>query len=255
MTMLDDYQVHCKLRGAKIAHQLLRNVRPSLLKRTGIDSLLRTVCNPSVYDLLLYSRIRSRKSVGTCFNHLRDPASPRLVLEGVKATLALVQLTTRVGSVEYFEQLCALLGEAIIGTVWRYAYEDQVIILATIQTLPEILGLLQLGSVRYLKVILYSIHTPVIRCISFLSIFIQALVRQLVYPLLPDGYGQSPGDLKIASLKALDVLISQCAPRIEFWKGNILRGVCSCWVQAVQTGELEHVTLDPDEMISLIYFL
>jgi hypothetical protein len=150
--MLDDYQVPYKLRGVKIAHQLLQNVPPSLLRRTGIDTLLRTVRVRLSCGLPFYSHIQFRKSVSTCFNHLRDPASPRLVSEGVKTTLALVQLTASVGSAEYFEQLCTLLGEAIIGTIWRYAYGDHDIILSTIQTLPEILILLQLGSARYLKV-------------------------------------------------------------------------------------------------------
>jgi len=64
-----------------------------------------------------------------------------------------VKLTTNVGSIEYFEQLCELLGDGIIGTVWRYGFNDRDCILSSILVLPKVLTSLGLGCARYLKVI------------------------------------------------------------------------------------------------------
>lgn len=44
MTLLDDYEVRYKIRGAEIVSELLKAVPSELLKRTGVDSLLYTVC-------------------------------------------------------------------------------------------------------------------------------------------------------------------------------------------------------------------
>ena len=43
MTFLDDYEARYKLQGVTIVRELLRRVSTDLLKRTGIDGLLRTV--------------------------------------------------------------------------------------------------------------------------------------------------------------------------------------------------------------------
>jgi hypothetical protein len=47
MTFLDDYQPHYKLWGLFTARAMLNRVPPELLRRTGIEGLLRTV-RPSV---------------------------------------------------------------------------------------------------------------------------------------------------------------------------------------------------------------
>jgi hypothetical protein len=43
MTLLDDYQARYKLWGLLIAGRMLRSAPPSLLHKTGIDGLLKTV--------------------------------------------------------------------------------------------------------------------------------------------------------------------------------------------------------------------
>lgn len=49
MTLLDDYQARYKLWGLLIAGRMLRSVPPSLLHKTGIDGLLKTVRIHSLY--------------------------------------------------------------------------------------------------------------------------------------------------------------------------------------------------------------
>jgi hypothetical protein len=44
MTMLDDYEVPYKLQGVRIACEMLQQVPPELLRRTGVETLLQSVC-------------------------------------------------------------------------------------------------------------------------------------------------------------------------------------------------------------------
>lgn len=46
MTLLDDYEAACKLRGIAIISGMLKNVPPDLLRRTGVDELIFSVCPP-----------------------------------------------------------------------------------------------------------------------------------------------------------------------------------------------------------------
>lgn len=43
MTFLDDYEARYKLRGVVIVQEMLRHVPKDLLKRTGVDGLLKQV--------------------------------------------------------------------------------------------------------------------------------------------------------------------------------------------------------------------
>ena len=44
MTLLDDYEVPYKLRGVSLIAQMLETVPPDLLRRTGVDELIFSVC-------------------------------------------------------------------------------------------------------------------------------------------------------------------------------------------------------------------
>lgn len=44
MTLMDDYEVVYKLRGIAIISQMLKTVPPDLLRRTGVDELIFSVC-------------------------------------------------------------------------------------------------------------------------------------------------------------------------------------------------------------------
>jgi hypothetical protein len=46
MTLLDDYEVVYKLRGITIISKMLKTVPPDLLRRTGVDDLIFSVCLP-----------------------------------------------------------------------------------------------------------------------------------------------------------------------------------------------------------------
>jgi hypothetical protein len=44
MALLDDYEVAYKLRGISVISRMLKAVPPDLLRRTGVDELIFSVC-------------------------------------------------------------------------------------------------------------------------------------------------------------------------------------------------------------------
>lgn len=56
-------------------------------------------------------------------------------------------------SSERFDQLCSLLGEGIIASIWLYADDKPLIINATFEVLPHLIGALGVGTVRFLQVL------------------------------------------------------------------------------------------------------
>ncbi|KAK7471096.1 hypothetical protein VKT23_002511 [Stygiomarasmius scandens] len=132
MTLLDDYQAYYKLQGVQIVLELLKRVPKEVLKRTGLDGLL-------------------RGSLNACLGQLETPETPALIRGAISATLSLIQLTTVPSSTQQFDQLCALLGEGLIGTVWVYSSEKLDVILASLEVLPVLVDSLGLGCIRYLK--------------------------------------------------------------------------------------------------------
>ncbi|PBL02090.1 hypothetical protein ARMGADRAFT_1071590 [Armillaria gallica] len=189
MSLLDDYEARYKIKGVRIVSEMLHRVPKTLLKRTGVDGLLLS-------------------SLNKCLGHLKDPESPELLRAAISATLSLILRTTEHGTAQRFDQLCALLGDGIIGTAWVYASDSFEVILATVEALPPLMKALDIGIARYLK----------------------ALVPQLVHPLYPNSVRPTPVVLQKHSLIALVTVINECSPRIGGWKGTILDGVGRCWV-------------------------
>ncbi|KAJ7497480.1 hypothetical protein FB451DRAFT_1211627 [Mycena latifolia] len=194
MALLDDYEARYKLEGVKITSVMLERVPSSVLKRTGVDSLLSA-------------------SLSRSLTQLQSPETPRLLPAAISTSLSLIQLMTSVGSADRFNQLCGLLGDGIIGSIWPYASDRLEALLASIEALPAVVEILGVGCARYLKV----------------------LIAQLVHPLSPREYEKTSVPLQISSLRALSAVIDACPERMLQWKGTILNGVGRCWVGIIDS--------------------
>lgn len=64
----------------------------------------------------------------------------------------------------------------------------------------------------------------------------QALIPQLAYPLKADPMTAPSVELQLSSLRALEILITECAPCMPRWKGAIIDGVGRCWVALKDSG-------------------
>ncbi|KAJ6512117.1 hypothetical protein C8R47DRAFT_1093598 [Mycena vitilis] len=141
MTLLDDYEARYKLMGVRIASLMLEGVPSSVLKRTGVDSLLMASLNRSLAQL-------------------QSPETPRLLPAAISASLTLILLMTSPGSADRFDQLCSLLGDGIIGGIWPYSSDRLPALLASIDALPSILEIMGVGCARYLKVLVAQLVHP-----------------------------------------------------------------------------------------------
>lgn len=98
----------------------------------------------------------SFQSLKKCLAFLQNPETSELIRAAVPTSVSLVLLTTPPGSAKRFDQLCEVLGDGIIGSIWFYAMHEQDAIEATIDVLPGIVHALGIGTARYLKVSLPS---------------------------------------------------------------------------------------------------
>jgi len=138
MTLLDDYDAGYKLQGVLIVAEMLKNVPPDLLKRTGVNELM-------------YSSLKST------LTFLNNPKTPDIIQNSVPTLVTLIDVVTVASKnndkgKERFDKLCSILGDGIIGSVWMYASRDVSTIKASIDVLPLLVESLGIGSVRYLKV-------------------------------------------------------------------------------------------------------
>ncbi|KDR80514.1 hypothetical protein GALMADRAFT_240803 [Galerina marginata CBS 339.88] len=194
MTFLDDYEPKYKLRGVTLVQEMLRHVPGDLLKRTGVDGLL-------------------RQSLRTCLSNLQSPETPLLLKNAINASILLILLTTSIGpltkpSSARFDDLSSLLGEGIISGIWLYADDKPEVVKATFEALPDLLRALGIGSVRFLK----------------------ALIPQLAHTLIPRPMVMSDRKVEFSAITVLSTLLDVCGPRIELWKETILDAIGRCWV-------------------------
>ena len=70
----------------------------------------------------------------------------------MSTSVRLTELTTADGSEPRFDQLCALLGDGIMGNVWLYAQREPQALQASTEVIPLLARALGVGTSRYLKV-------------------------------------------------------------------------------------------------------
>jgi hypothetical protein len=163
------------------------------------------------------------QSLHRALTFLHSPHTPAILRAAIPALANAIERTTQPNSEQRFSQLCALLGDGVIGSVWMYSSEDVDAIEASVEVLPTVVRALGIGATRYLKV--RSITSDAVWRLKVC----QALIPQFTHPLHPVPYKKPHTALQLSSLRALAVVIQECAPRIENWKGTIIEGVAECW--------------------------
>ena len=84
--------------------------------------------------------------------NLHAPLTPKLLRKSIPTLQRMIIRTTPAASKARFDQLCGLLGDGIIGSIWNFASQEAETIEASIAALPDVLRALGVGSTRYLKV-------------------------------------------------------------------------------------------------------
>uniref|UniRef100_A0A8H7XS72 Uncharacterized protein n=1 Tax=Psilocybe cubensis TaxID=181762 RepID=A0A8H7XS72_PSICU len=212
MTLLDDFEARNKLHGVIIVRQMLSNVPKVLLRRTGVDGLL-------------------RQSLKTSLSHLQSPETPRLLKLAIETSVSLTLLTTSPSpggkpSPDRFNELSSLLGEGIITGIWLYAEDKPDAVNATFEALPFLLKELGIGSIRFMKVVVLSTSSQN----RILTAQVKPLIPQLTHTLIPRPLVEPDTTMQLSAIKVLYTLLDVCEPRIEPWKETILNAIGRCWV-------------------------
>jgi hypothetical protein len=92
------------------------------------------------------------QSLNRALTFLHSPHTPAILRTAIPAATNLIERTTQPGSEQRFTQLCALLGDGVIGSVWMYSSEDADAVEASVGVLPILVRALGIGATRYLKV-------------------------------------------------------------------------------------------------------
>jgi len=197
MILLDDHEVQYKLQGVLLAKTLVAGAPLELVRRTGVDALVFS-------------------SMKKCMTFLHNPMTPPLLRVVIPSSVALIESIAPAGSARRFNQLCELLGDGIIGSVWAYSSSEPASIEATLETLPTVIEALGIGAARYLK----------------------ALVPQLLHTFLTSPEGARSTRLHLLSARCLVTLVENCAERMSAWKDAILDGIARLWT-LIADAELE----------------
>ncbi|KIJ56772.1 hypothetical protein M422DRAFT_62703 [Sphaerobolus stellatus SS14] len=219
MTLLDDYEIYSKLNGVWVISEMLVNVPPILLKRTGIDGLLKTV--ELLFTALLCFWFIQLQSLKSTTLHLHSPLTPQLIRTSIPAFITLTNITTTDGSRERFDELSTLLGDNILGGIWLYAYNEYATLEVSILALPAVLEELGIGSVRFLK----------------------PIISQLIHNITEVPTIEASCAMQVASVALLEFLMNTYCERIFHWSGFIAEGFARCWV-ALQESSLVSKTVD-----------
>src|SRR6266403_3288200 len=92
------------------------------------------------------------QSLNRALTFLHSPHTPTILRAAIPAATNLIARTTQPSSEQRFTQLCALLGDGVIGSVWMYSSEDADAVEASVDVLPILVRALGIGATRYLKV-------------------------------------------------------------------------------------------------------
>ncbi|KAF8305477.1 hypothetical protein DL93DRAFT_2102035 [Clavulina sp. PMI_390] len=135
MTLVDDFDPRFKPRGIAVATELVDRVDASLLKRTGVDSLL--------FQFL-----------GTAMRFLSEETAPPLFLASTTCYLRLTNRIAEPGSQRRYELLWTLISEDIIGGAWIYGTRNAKMIETSVEALIPVVDELGISSVRFFKALI-----------------------------------------------------------------------------------------------------
>lgn len=203
LTLLDEWEVRYKIIGARLLHALLLRTTPALLSRTGLGEVFEQALLPCFTYLPELTPVPE-------FVEIMDAVYPALF------TLATTchpldpstdpdasPETLRVGRVVCLD---TILRKGIFHT-YQFCSQYPAILTTTFTHLATCLQLLGIDTVKHLKFV------------------IPMLTESLAHPTM----ASQPVTL-LAAVKAIQAVVLNAWPRMVEWRGEILKGMCFCWV-------------------------
>jgi tRNA nucleotidyltransferase (CCA-adding enzyme) len=205
LTILDDTEVDIKARGCGYVQDLLEKTPPHILKRTGLTP----VFEESLIACTSYLPNLTAEKDSIIILNAAYPALFAL------ANTAYPPVTPPAHSPERTKFLVNVLRKGILAG-YKHAGEKVRIAQTLLIHLPTLINALGIDSVAHLK-----------DTISLLS------------NLLSDPFASASPSLLSTALTSYKAVISNGWPRIGYWRGDVLRGLCTLWVRILEEEDQE----------------
>jgi tRNA nucleotidyltransferase (CCA-adding enzyme) len=225
LSVVDDTDVKIRARGCELLRLLLKAIPSIILKRTGLAPLFAE----SLYISTTYLPSLTEEEDAI---EILDAALPALLQ---LSKTAYPPPTSRTADEKAYTSsttsLTTLLRQGIL-TSYKHAGEHVRIAETLLTHLPSILDALGIETTRFLKDL------------------IPLLVAVMVDPL-----GAKYPPLLLVATKAMGSVVTNAWPRVGFWRGDLMKGICGCWLRVREEGEgedLEEVKSELKELVGLV---
>ncbi|ORY09639.1 hypothetical protein BCR34DRAFT_625601 [Clohesyomyces aquaticus] len=214
LMMTDDLSLQWKSLGCEYLTLLLRSTSPSLLSRTGLGNLF----EQTLVLLFMYLPTLSKESESVM---LLSKAFPALVALGdvmypkpTPKSTSTQESGTRDSAISTPRErfLDKLLRTCILAPL-SHAEPSSYPHLATtlLSHLPPLISEMRIDSVKHLQVLL-----------------------PLLSNILAEPLGLAYPPMLLQSVKGLQALVLNAWPRVARYRGEVMRGVCVCWVRCCE---------------------
>jgi len=211
LTLIDDHETHNKATGCRLLSTLLRTTPPSLLKKTGLGPVFEEALLPCLTFLpQLTSVDESIEILNAAYpaliqlSRVQSPIKPPSTIREQQSKENTLRLTEVVPSKARF--LDRILRQGIL-TGYLHAGDNPRIATVLFTHLAALIQELGIDSVKHLKDVL-----------------------PLLSNVLSDPLGAAHPPLLMAAVKAIQACVLNAWPRMDVWRGEVLRGLAGAWL-------------------------
>ncbi|KAI9874184.1 MAG: hypothetical protein M1830_010096 [Pleopsidium flavum] len=217
LTIVDDDLIEYKARGCELVVLLLRVTPPSMLSRTGVGEVFDDAIMP--YLQYLPSLTPENQSI-----RLLDTAYPALITLTHSRFFGHSNVNARRRSLDKIVRQGILKG-------YYHANEHVKITELLVLQIPMLVDDMGIWSVTHLKDLI-----------------------PLLSEILAAPFGTAYPPLLLAAVKAIQAILVNCWPRIAIYRGEILRGLTTCWCRLLEDGSegLDSVSAAIKDAIKLL---
>lgn len=225
LTLIDDWETKYKKIGAERLLSLLTTTPPDLLTRTGLGEVFEEALLPCLTYLPPLTpqddAIALLATLYPCLltlSHVRYPKGPNSAAQSPTPN-----------DVRRIKTLSTILQKGILHG-YSHTSENPAIVTCLFSNLVPLLDAMSIDSVKHLK------HT------------IPMLVETLAHPL-----GSVSLEMLRSAVEGLKAVIRNGWPRMSGWRGEILKGLCFCWVNLGDGAKVEHLRGKMREVVKMLH--
>jgi len=218
LTLVDDVDTRYKARGCEYLTGLFSATSPALMARTGLGEVFETAMVPCLSYLPTLTpeedSITLLNAAYPAFFGLAavryPPRTPKTNTASVNERLETNRNHTRLQppSAERVKFLIRILHSHILPSI-SHASEY-----------PRIVAAL----LNHVTTVLYTLR---INAVSQMVYILPLLTAQLTAP-----FAAACPPLLLSATNALQAVLANAWPRVYLWRGEILKGLCGCWINA-----------------------